>query len=77
MSAAKSGTVNSTAKKLEQVAPKCRRRHRLTRVETDLLEAEYTKDPNWTQARTQELVVKFGLGRLKLYKWHYDRRRKD
>jgi len=41
------------------------------------LEDEYEKDPRWTIKKTRELSISLELDRTKIYKWNYDRKRKD
>ena len=37
----------------------------------------YLKDQDWSQARVSEIAEKLGLGRTKVYKWHWDRKKKN
>ena len=53
------------------------RRQRLTAEQHRLLEAEFQKDPNWSIKKTRELSVNLDLDRTKIYKWNYDRKRKQ
>ena len=43
----------------------------------NLLEAEYQKQSDWNIAKTKELSTRLNLSRVKIYKWHYDRKRKE
>ena len=54
-----------------------RRRHRLTRLEVAVLEVEYQREPRWDKRKTKELAQRYDLDRVKIYKWHYDRKKKD
>ena len=42
-----------------------------------MLEQEYQRNPNWDLQHTKQLAERFGLTRVKVYKWHYDRKRLD
>ena len=53
------------------------RRQRLTADQHRMLEAEFQKDANWTIRKTRELSTKLALDRTKIYKWNYDRKRKQ
>ena len=53
------------------------RRRRLSKIEMNLLEAEYQKQSDWNIAKTKELSTRLNLSRVKIYKWHYDRKRKE
>jgi len=41
------------------------------------LEEEYQKQPNWSLAHTKSIAQGLDLDRVKVYKWHYDRKRRD
>ncbi len=45
--------------------------------ELNFLEAEYLKDSDWDTEKTRQLAFKIGLNRIKIYKWHYDRKKQD
>ena len=55
--------------------PKWRRRH-LSKFEAEFLENEFLKDPIWKVPRKKWLSAKLEMSRAKIYKWHYDRRRR-
>ena len=42
-----------------------------------MLEQEYQRQPEWDTERTQAIATMLGMKRLKVYKWHYDRKKKD
>ena len=52
-------------------------RKRLTRTEMQVLEQEYLINPNWTTMRINTLAKKLRLCRTKVYKWGWDRKKKD
>jgi len=52
------------------------RRRRLKKQEIDFLEDVFQKEPVWNVAKKKWLSAKLGMGRTKIYKWHYDRRRR-
>ncbi len=52
-------------------------KHRLlSKAEKQILESEYLKNPDWDTWKTRELADRLGLNRIKVYKWHYIRKRK-
>ena len=40
------------------------------------LEREYEINPNWSNQKIGELSTRLGLGRTKVYKWNWDRKKK-
>ena len=53
------------------------RRMHLTNEHKQILEAEFQRNPNWNITRTRQLAETLGLKDIKIYKWNYDRRRKE
>ena len=53
------------------------RRRRLTREQIALLETEYVRDSNFSSSRITALATRLQLGRTKIYKWSWDRRKKE
>ena len=41
------------------------------------LERAYLQDPNWTVEKIVEIAMQLGCGYKKVYKWHWDRKKKD
>ena len=41
------------------------------------LEAEFARSQNWTQAQVTVLAARVGMERTKVYKWWWDRKRKE
>ena len=54
-----------------------RRRRRLTRHEHNILEQAWEDNANWSKNTVNELTKRLGISRTKLYKWTWDRRKKD
>ena len=42
-----------------------------------VLEQEYQQDANWDTEKIAEIAERLGLNRTKVYKWSWDRRKKD
>ena len=42
-----------------------------------VLENAYLKDPNWDTLRTAELAQQLGVGYKKVYKWNWERKKKE
>ena len=42
-----------------------------------ILERAYLEDPNWTALKTAELAQQLGVGFKKVYKWNWERKKKD
>ena len=53
------------------------RRNRMTLAQSHLLEIEFQRDPNWTNARVKAIAERMQLGRVKVYKWGWDRKKKE
>ena len=53
------------------------KRHRLRRVEIEILEAEYLMDPTWSLKQSKALAEKLKISQTKVYKWGYERKKKD
>ena len=58
----------------KQALGNCRRR--LTQEQIDVLESEYLKDPVWETKQITKLARRLKLNRTKVYKWHWDRKKK-
>jgi hypothetical protein len=41
-----------------------------------VLEVEYSKNPNWSTVDITALAKRLDLGRTKVYKWSWDRKKK-
>ena len=54
-----------------------KQRHRLRRVEIEILEAEYLMDPTWSLKQSKALAEKLKISQTKVYKWGYERKKKD
>ena len=53
------------------------RRLRMTAEQTAAMEAEWQRDLTWTSSRISSIAKRLGLGRTKVYKWTWDRKKKD
>ena len=42
-----------------------------------MLEAEFQKSPEWSTQRITQIAQRLGLKRSKVYKWNFDRRKKQ
>ena len=51
------------------------RRHRLTLNQVKILESAFLNDPEWSKQDVKELAAGLDLSRVKIYKWHYDRKK--
>jgi len=49
----------------------------MTKEQVDYLEKLYQVDTNWVTDDTKTISAVTGLGRVKIYKWHYDRKKQD
>ena len=54
-----------------------RRRTRMTKEQIQILENEFQRDHNWSTAKIKEIAVRVQLGRVKVYKWSWDRKKKE
>lgn len=54
-----------------------RTRMRLSEVVVGILEAEYLRNPNWTSSEMYALADRTGLKKVKVYKWMWDRKKKE
>lgn len=52
------------------------RRHRLKKTEKAFLETEYLKCANWSKDHVTQIAKRLAINRTKVYKWHWDRRKK-
>ena len=50
---------------------------RLNAEQQQILELEYQKQQNWGTEKIKELANRLNLGRTKVYKWNWDRRKKE
>ena len=53
------------------------RRYRLSMEQRNFLESEFQKNQNWDTEKTYELSRQMGLGRIQIYKWGYERKKKE
>jgi len=51
------------------------KRYGMTKEQTQYLENLFQLDPNWNTADTKTISGATGLNRVKIYKWHYDRKK--
>ena len=49
----------------------------MTVEQLNLLEAEFQSNPIWNTKRTKNIAESLNINRVKVYKWHYDRKRRD
>lgn len=55
-----------------------KRRQRLTYEQMDVLEHEFLKNTDWSEpGLIKKLSQRLGLPKSKIYKWNWDRKRKD
>ena len=47
----------------------------MTSEQLDFLENEFQRDPDWKLAKTRQLATELQIDRIKIYKWHYDRKK--
>ena len=52
-------------------------RRRLNSDQIDMLEHEYEQNQHWKTKDIRRLSKTLGIGHTKVYKWCYDRRKKD
>lgn len=52
-------------------------RNRLVQWQIDVLEQKYLRGSQWSTAEMKELAEKLGISRTKVYKWSWDRKRKE
>ena len=50
---------------------------KLKGMQKAVLENAYLKDPNWDTLRTAELAQQLGVGYKKVYKWNWERKKKE
>ena len=60
----------------DELEEKRLRRRRLTPQQIAFLESQYQRDPVFTSMRISQLAKQLNLGRTKVYKWTWDRRKK-
>ena len=54
-----------------------RHRNRLRRIETSILEAEFKKNPVWSNEQQHALAELLNVPKRKVYKWGYERKKKE
>ena len=54
-----------------------RRRRRMTKEQSQILESEFMRDHNWSTAKIKAIAERIQLGRVKVYKWSWDRKKKE
>ena len=54
-----------------------KRRQRLTQEQQDILEHEFQKQPDWGVLKMMQISRRLGLQKGKIYKWNWDRKKKD
>ena len=52
------------------------KRASLTPSQLKSLECAYRRNPNWSKKYLKRLALRLGLDRTKVYKWHWDRKRR-
>ena len=53
------------------------RRRRMTAEQTAAMEVEWQRNLAWTSSRISSIAKRLGLGRTKVYKWTWDRKKKE
>jgi len=54
-----------------------KQRQRLTTTQIAYLEHEFKKNPYWNKAIQHRICTRLGLSVAKIYKWNWDRRKKE
>ena len=49
----------------------------MSKDQLKILESEYLRESNWSLQKTKQIALRIDLDRVKVYKWHYDRKRRD
>ena len=49
----------------------------MTRTQLDMLENAYQNNSDWSRDFVKQTAIRLGLNRVKVYKWHWDRKKKD
>ncbi len=44
-----------------------------SKLQSDLLDHEYSISPSWSKAKMQDVADRLGLKLSQIYKWHWDR----
>ena len=52
-------------------------RKRMNPAEGQILEAEFALNANWSRQKVTELAKRLHLRRAKIYKWNYDRKKRE
>ena len=50
---------------------------RVSKQAKQVLENEYKKNPTWSKQLVNQLAAKLDLDRTKVYKWNWDRKKKE
>ena len=50
---------------------------RKTKAQTQILETEYAKNPNWTYELKCDLAIRLGFTYAQVSKWNWDKRKKE
>ena len=53
------------------------RRARLNLKQMNQLENAYIKNPNWSKKDISQIAQQMSMRRVKVYKWHWDRKKKE
>ena len=54
-----------------------KQRKRFTNEQLQILEHEYLRKSNWKTKDTKRLAKLLRVNRIRIYKWHYDKKRKE
>ena len=76
LDATESADVDSSHDGVHKSGKRLRRRH-LNEQQQIVLEKEYQKNPRFDSDRVVVLAKQLGLNRTKVYKWGWDRRKKE
>ena len=60
-----------------QTEKKEKTRSRMSYEQIQMLEIEYERNPNWVTRDITNIAQRLQLSRTKIYKWHWDRKKKD
>jgi len=62
---------------MRQIIPSLKHHKRLSAEQKAVLEHEYASDPVWKTNRITAIATRLGLKRYKVYKWHWDHKKKE
>ena len=65
-----------TSKRRPTTRRERRRRFKMDETQTGILENEFQKNPNWTNAKYAELCELLQTTKSRIYKWNWDRKKK-